>query len=76
MEVFTLLKEVIDCRVVIELPPTYNHKKVRIIVAKDADDKTELSGLSSKERIELLQMFKGGDKFPDFEIDDYDVYKQ
>ena len=76
MEVLTLLREVIDGRVVIDLPQAYNHQKVRIIVAKDTDGEIDLASLSGQKRLEVLQSFKGADKFPDFEIEDYDVYTQ
>jgi len=76
MEVLTLLKEVVDGRVVIELPPTYNHQKVRIIVAKAMEDETNWATLPVQKRLEILQSFKGADRFPDFEINDNDVYNQ
>ena len=76
MEVLTLFKEVIDGRVIIDLPSAYNHQKVKIIVAKDTDDETNWATLSGQKRLEALRSFKGADKFPDFEINDYDVYNQ
>ena len=78
MNTFEITEQVVDGKVLINLPEEYNNKMVKITVLPEDDfgDEKDWANLPSHKKVELLKRFTGSAKYPDVETNKYDVYDQ
>jgi len=76
MDILEITKTVIDGKVVIELPHSFDNQSVTVTVSKNVENEEDWASLPASKRIEILQDFYGGDKFPYVKVGKYDVYNQ
>ena len=78
MNTYEVTQQVVDGKVLINLPNEYNNKKVKIVVSPEEDFGTEenWAELLAHKKVELLKTFVGADKFPSIKVGKYDVYYQ
>jgi hypothetical protein len=79
METLEFIKRVEDGKIVIELPADMEGKNLKVRIEEDitTEPKPEdWAKLPAKERLKILQRFKGTAKYPDADTNKYDVYDQ
>ena len=76
MEILETTQKVIDGKIVVELPESYNDQNVKITVSTDVEDEENWANLPAHEKVEILKRFAGKDKFPNIKVGKYDVYYQ
>lgn len=79
MQELEYLKKAEGGKIVIDVPKEFEGKELRICIsAPDSFEESEENWhlLPGKKKLEILQQFKGTAKFPDVEINKYDVYEQ
>lgn len=64
-------------QIVIEMPGEMQGKKLKVVVMEEEEGEVKkFHELPVKERLRILQQYKGTAKYPDVEINEYDVYEQ
>ena len=78
MNTYEVTQQVLDGKVLINLPDEYNNKKVKITVLAEEDfgNEEDWAELPAHRKVELLKTFIGADKFPLLKVGKYDVYYQ
>jgi len=78
MNTYEVTQQVLDGKVLINLPDEYNNKKVKITVLAEEDfgNEEDWAELPAHRKVELLKTFIGADKFPSLKVGKYDVYYQ
>ncbi|MBX2930482.1 MAG: hypothetical protein KF781_00890 [Chitinophagaceae bacterium] len=76
MEILEITQKVIDGKVIIDLPKSYNNQNVKVTVSTNIDDEENWANLPAHKRVEILKDFVGKDKFPNIKVGKYDVYYQ
>jgi hypothetical protein len=78
METLEFIKKAEGGKIVIDVPENLEGKELKVLVMENfneykPEDWAKLPGI---ERLKILQQFKGAAKYPDTEINKYDVYEQ
>jgi|GEM_PF-4800647 len=78
MNQFEITEQVVDGKVLINLPEEFDNRKVKITVSADDDfgNEEDWAELPAHKKVELLKTFIGADKFPSIKVGKYDVYYQ
>lgn len=76
MEILETTTTVIDGKVIIEVPHSFDNQDVKIVISQETDDEEDWANLPAIKRVEILKEFYGADKFPDAKVGKYDVYYQ
>ena len=66
-------------KIVIDLPEEFEGKEVKILISaveSSEENKESWHLLPVEQKLQILQRFKGTAKFPDAQINKYDVYDQ
>jgi hypothetical protein len=78
MKVLELTQKVTGGKLVIDVPENYEGKELNIVIkASDStSDPENWADLPAKERVKILERFKGTAKYPDTKIDKLEWYDQ
>ncbi len=79
MQELEYVKKAEGGKIVIDVPKEFEGKELRICIsAADSFEESEKNWhlLPGKKKLEMLQHFKGSAKYPNVEINRYDVYEQ
>ena len=79
MEALEFIKKVEDGKILIELPAELEGKNLRVKIEEDISIEPppeKWATLPPRERLKILQRFKGTAKYPDADTNKYDVYEQ
>ncbi|HEX8461494.1 MAG TPA: hypothetical protein VF623_08690 [Segetibacter sp.] len=63
-------------QIVIDIPQDMQGKRLKVVVTETEENVKKFHELPVKDRLKILQQFKGSAKFPEVQIDKYDVYDQ
>lgn len=79
MQQLEYIKKAVGGKIVIEVPEEFEGKELLICISapgklEESEENWHL--LPGKKKLEILQQYKGTAKFPDMEINKYDVYDQ
>ena len=79
METLEFIKKVEGGKILIELPAELEGKNLRVKIEEDILNEPppeKWATLPPRERLKILQRFKGTAKYPDADTNKYDVYEQ
>lgn len=76
MDILEITQKVIDGKVIVDLPKSYNNQNVKVTVSTNIDDEENWANLPAHKRVEILKDFVGKDKYPKIKVGKYDVYYQ
>ena len=66
-------------KIILEVPEEFEGKELRILISVEEaneEDPEKWHLLPSAKKMQLLKQYQGSAKFPDVEINKYDVYEQ
>jgi len=79
METLEFIKKAEGGKIIIEVPENLEGKELKVLVMEKEPEEGEIKKFSEmpvEERLKILKQFQGTAKYPNVEINKYDVYDQ